>query len=190
MISRRVYGYVFFLMGTMLFLAACGSPKSKAQDWADRFPTTIGLWEQTKRTELSYETQTNYGYITLEYQGQADRNSSTTIEGYKAYITIMVYANESAADVGLQEEILDWEVQGVRFESEQGMDVAILPTGYVAYLQEDATVVGVRIFPETITEPETALVALLQETPSRLGVEVNIALLLDTVREVAQHVDN
>lgn len=156
---RKVFYHlpVFALM--LLMIVACSGPKSEARDLVDRFPVeilsepddtgeTFVWWELSEdRTELSIETQTNYGQSTIVYEGDADQ-----VEDMLAYITIFVHANESAADVALQDTLLDWQIQGARFESERfgrdRFDFALLNGGLLAYYQSGTTLFEVRLIPE------------------------------------------
>lgn len=160
----------------VFLLTSCGaSSKSRAKQWADRFPSVINSasmeWElDDDRTELTAENQSNYGYITLTYEGDDDIN---------AYVTIIVYANENAADVALEDRLLDYQVQGARFERErvQGtpFDVTSYVGGYLAVFQADETVVMLRIIAE---DPATPL-------PSEDDIEV----LLEIIADIADNID-
>ncbi|GIW60603.1 MAG: hypothetical protein KatS3mg087_1669 [Patescibacteria group bacterium] len=166
--------YLIIWSFVMIFaLTGCmGGPKADADKIADRFPTEITIeegdeqtviWElDDSRTELSLEVQSNYGYITLEYNGDGITEDMT------AYVTIIVYANQSAANVALQRELLDWQVQGVRFDTvrvrRNRYDLANFAGGQLAYLQDEATVFEVRIIADDPTAeiPEEAITSIFE----------------------------
>lgn len=166
---------VVMLIGLFGLVGCTGGPKADADKIADRFPAEISVegedeaaerivvWErEDDRTELSLEVQSNYGYITLEYAGDDATDDMT------AYITIMVYANTSAATVELQRNMLDWEVQGVRFDTERAgrnaYDLATFPGGQLAYLQNEDTIFEVRVIADDVeTEiPEVAMESIFE----------------------------
>jgi hypothetical protein len=158
-------------------LSACTSgPKEQAREWADRFPDEIGQWElDDDRTELSVENQSNYGYVTIAYSGDNDINDFT------AYITINVFATESAARVSLEQQVLDWQVMGVEFDRlrirgyvSERVDSAVLPGGQIAFYQLDEVLVTLRVVAD-----ESGL-----EMP-----EDDIEQLLITIFEIAANIE-
>lgn len=170
------------LIGLSGLVGCVGGPKADAAKIADRFPAEITVegedeaervvvWEQEDdRTELSLEVQSNYGYITLEYVGDDATDDMT------AYVTIVVYATQSAAKVELERDLLNWEVQGVRFDTVRAgtnrYDLATFPGGQLAYLQNEATVFEVRVIADDV---ET-------EVP-----EVAIESIFDTIFEILEN---
>jgi hypothetical protein len=171
-------GYLSLVFGVvMVFLVACGGPTEESRQWADRFPAEITMpveaeagaepvvwWEKTDdRTQFAIETQSRYGYATVSYEGDAD-----PVEDTVAYITINTYANESSADVALEDAMLNWQLQGARFETERfgrdTFDFAVLNGGVLAYFQNDDTVFHVRIVPDDVemTVPEDGYMALFE----------------------------
>ena len=173
MVRWQMFVVLIVLAG---FAVGCGGPKADARKWADRFPAEIMAeaedddaepvvwWEMTDdRTDLSIETQANYGYSTVIYEGTAD-----AIEDVLAYITVVVYANESAANVAQEATMLDWSLQGIRFEAERfgrdRFDFALMDGGLLGYYQMDATVFEVRIIPEDMPFelPEDAYKTIFQ----------------------------
>ena len=165
-----------------LIVSACGGgPKADAKKLTDRFPVEvftiveepedentpaeepIRLWELSDdQTQLSIETQTNYGYSTIVYEGDND------LEDVKAYITVWVHANESAADVALEATLLDWQLQGVRFDSvrfgRDSFDAGVIAGGQLYIYQAESKIIELRIIPEALgTEiPELASERLLE----------------------------
>lgn len=136
------------MIGVML-LTACGtSPKNRARQWAERFPQEVGSWKLNtrSRTELSLENQSNYGYLTLIYEGQG------SLRGTNAYVTIVSYATKSAADVALEDLMLDWQLYGTRFETErigrERFEVGTLLGGQLIIYQSNETLLKLRIIPE------------------------------------------
>ncbi|MCB9436608.1 MAG: hypothetical protein H6673_06365 [Anaerolineales bacterium] len=167
--------WMWILVLMTLVLAACGtSPKNRARQWAERFPEEVGSWEldTRNRTELSLENQSNYGYLTLIYEGQDD------LRGTNAYLTIVSYATESAATVALEDEMLDWQVQGVRFETERlgrdRFDIAVMTGGQLIIYHADETVLKLRIVPE--------------EAGSEISSEA-ITPLLELIADIAKNID-
>lgn len=162
------------LLGLVGLAGCVGGPKADADKTADRFPEIITIavpdedepvviWEQEEdRTELSLEVQSNIGYVALEYVGD------NATEDMTAYITIVVYANESAAEVALQRDMLDWQVQGTRFDTVRDgrnrYDLATFSGGQLAYLQSADTVFEVRVIAEDAdTEiPEVAMETIFE----------------------------
>lgn len=140
--------FVWFPLILMILLAACGeSPKAIADDWADRFPEEIGVWEQDgDRLELTAENQGSSGHITLSYayDGEAD------IEAL-AYLSIDVFATETAANVELGKWMRSHELDGYRFVRERlrgtPVDVTTTAGGYIAYFQSDETVITLQVAP-------------------------------------------
>lgn len=157
---KRVYRLpVIFALLTLL-IVACGGPTEDARQWADRFPAEIQTpaeedgaepiiwWEKSEdRTQYAIETQARSGYATISYEGDDDR-----VEDVVAYITIHTYGNESSAEVALEDAMLNWQLQGARFDTERfgadAFDVATLNGGLLAYYQEDETLFEIRILPE------------------------------------------
>ncbi len=149
---------MILLVGMAVLVACGGGPKADAAKIAERFPSEIAIeedsermvvWElEDNRTELSLEVQSNYGYITLQYTGDDATDDMT------AYITIIVYANQSAATVELERSQLNWEVQGVRFDTVRAgrnrYIQANFSGGQLAYLQNGATVFEVRIIADDV----------------------------------------
>jgi hypothetical protein len=125
-----------------IILAACGSsPKGKAAELADRFPVEFGDWELNEnRLELTAENQSNNGHVTLHYENGDD---------VRVDISIDVYATSTAANVEMGERVRNWELMGVRFDRLRpaGYDVAMLPGGYLAYLQDAETIFTLSIIP-------------------------------------------
>jgi|GEM_PF-7124805 len=161
-------------------LAACGaSPKSQAADWADRFPEAIGVWEYTEdRLELTAENQSSYGHLTLlyEYDGEADTEAIT-------HITIDVLATESAADVEIADRMRTWELNGARFERERiggtPIDVATVTGGYLAYFQDDETIITLSVIP-AIADEDTGELAPLPPAEE-------LEILLETVIAISEN---
>lgn len=144
----RLVLLLIFLVG---MLAACRpDPKSKARDWANRFPEEIGNWEaDDDRLELTPENASSFGHVTLTYEGEDDA---------LAYISVDVYATETAANVALAEKVRNWQLQGVRFETErpggERVDIATFPGGTLAYMQSKDTVITLMILPPDPAETE------------------------------------
>lgn len=170
---------VFTIMA--LLVVACGGPKDEAKKLVNRFPAAINdlnredaqwwqspipIWELTDdRTVLSIETQSNYGYATISYEGNDERFD---LEDITAYITVWVHANESAADVALESMLLDWQLQGLRFDSirfgASTFDAAALEGGNLYLHQNEDIVIEIRIIPEEIGKeiPEAAAERVLE----------------------------
>lgn len=164
--------WIFLVLIALVVLVGCeGGPKADANRTADRFPLEIldpnadeptVVWEQDDRTELSIEVQSNYGYVTLEYAGDDATDDMT------AYITILVYANDSAAEVAFQRQTLDWQVQGVRFDTVRAgrnrYDVATFPGGQLALMQNESTIFEVRIIADDLDAeiPDVALESIFE----------------------------
>lgn len=171
----RLSKFALLLVVLSGLVVACGGPTEEARQWADRFPSEITTqaddeaepsvwWEKTDdRTQFPIETQSRYGYATVSYEGEAD-----AVEDMVAYVTVFVHANASAADVALEDKLLNWQLQGARFETERfgrdTFDFAALNGGLIAYHQNDATVFEVRIIPEEVgvDVAEDAYIALFE----------------------------
>ncbi|MBZ0306519.1 MAG: hypothetical protein K8I82_10675 [Anaerolineae bacterium] len=160
----------FFLIFLLVMLAACRpDPKSKASDWANRFPEEIGNWEaDDDRLELTPENASSFGHVTLTYEGEDDA---------LAFISVDVYATETAANVALNEKVRNWQLQGIRFETErpggERVDIATFPGGTLAYMQSKDTVVTLTILPPDPAESEIS--------------EEEIEVLLETLVEVVKN---
>ncbi|KAB2905900.1 MAG: hypothetical protein F9K27_03975 [Anaerolineae bacterium] len=160
----------FFLIFLLIMLAGCRpDPKSKANDWARRFPEEIGTWEaDNDRLELTPENASSFGHVTLTYEGDDD---------IFAYLSVDVYATETAANVALGEKVRGWQLQGARFETDrrggERVDIATFPGGTLAYMQSRDTVITLTIIP-----PDPAEVAIPQD---------EIEILIDTMVEVVRN---
>jgi len=172
-----------FMLVLMLLLAACmSSPKQKAADWASRFPAEIAGFERNERQllELTAENQSNYGHITMIYEGDDD---------YLAYITVDVFATSTAANVELGTRMRDWTLRGVRFSREriagEAFDVAMPPGGYLAFFQVRESIITLAITPPLENEEEDEDVAdgtLLPLPPAE-----EIEIFLETIVAVSKN---
>lgn len=157
-------------------LVACRpDPKSEAADLAKKFPEEIGDWEADEDLlELTAENISNIGHVTIIYEGDDDAF---------AYISIEVYATETAADVAIAEKLRNWQLQGARFaefeleyEDDNPLDGeeierAVFPGGVLAYRQSENAVVTLTVIPAEPSEiAEDALFPLLETV---VGVVVN-----------------
>lgn len=153
----------------MMLLVACGAnPKSKAADWANRFPAEIGDFETDRddRLELTLENPSPIGHVILPYENGDE---------VKAYLTIEVYATETAADVEFSSQMRTWELQGVRFEREridgEPMDIAQTQGGYLAFFQWDETILTLAVIPPVLETGE-----LLPQEDIDLFLETMVAI--------------
>lgn len=152
----------------LVLLPACRpDPKSQAAEWAKRFPEEAGDWEADDDVlELTPENISNVGHVTLTYEGDEDSF---------AYISVDVYATETAAEVALAEKLRNWQLQGARFEefefeAERGtplfnetIDIAAFPGGRLAYRQEKNTLFTLSVIPAEPSEvPDEAFIPLLE----------------------------
>ncbi len=175
---------IFLLLLVALLLSGCGAgPKEQAKKWAERFPEEIEStnmdWDlENRRTELTAESQASYGYITLTYEGDDDIN---------AFVTIVVYANENAADVALDDEMLDYRLQGARFEEHRirleqykgndrnhDFNLAAFSGSLLAIYQVEETLFTVRFIAEDPTTPIP-----LEDVDSLLAVIAEIVVNID-----------
>lgn len=156
-----------FLLLVLLLVAACRpNPKTKAADWAKRFPEEIGDWEADEdKLELTAENISNVGHVTITYEGEDDA---------MAYVSIDVYATETAADVAMSEKLRNWQLQGIRFqeyeiENEESIakgeeiSTAAFPGGKLAYRQEENAIVTLTVIPAEPAEISDETIAPLLE---------------------------
>lgn len=171
--TRRVghLRLIFLLIG-VVGLAACGaSPKGKANEWANRFPPEIGNWElDDGRLELTAENQSNFGHVTLTYEGE---------EEAVAFVSIDVFATETAAEVEFARRVRDWELLGVRFEREKSARTATTAGGYLGLFQEDDVILTLSVIPPLVEPEETSAEPSFAPLPTD-----DIALLLETIEKV------
>lgn len=174
-----------FALALLFFVAACGpSPKSKASDWAGRFPAEIGPFElDDDRLELTLENPAPQGHVTLEYEGPDD---------LRLYISIDVFATEQTAEVELARWMRDWELGGVRFEDErvsgEELHIATPPGGYLVYYPVKETVLSLQVLPAPVESEDGAEANTGAPLFTPLPME-DLELVLETMVGIAENRD-
>lgn len=170
--------FVALILVLAFVLTACGDdPKSVAREWADRFPSEIGDWEKDdSRIELTSENQSNFGSVTVVYEGNGG------LRNLSAHVTVLIYATTSAAAVTLNDRLLDWQLRGARFDTERvnlrfegtpcnaRFEIATLNGGSLVFYQIDETLVMLRIIPEELeTEIPTEAIEVFYPVIAQIG---------------------